>query len=74
MCSEIAATGRPAYVFYPAGGTPKFERFHTALQASGAVRPLPDRFDRLETWTYAPLDAGSAIAAEIEQRFAARRD
>jgi uncharacterized protein len=73
MCSEIAATGRPAYVFYPAGGTPKFARFHAALQASGAVRPLPDRFERLDTWTYAPLDAGTTIAAEIEKRFAASR-
>jgi uncharacterized protein len=72
MCSEIAATGRPAYVFYPAGGTPKFARFHAALQTSGAVRPLPDRLEHLDTWTYTPLDAGSAIAAEIERRFAAR--
>ena len=73
MSSEIAATGRPAYVFYPAGGTPKFNRFHQALQASSAVRQLPDHFVRLETWAYAPLDAASAIAAEIERRVAAHR-
>jgi uncharacterized protein len=73
MCSEIAATGRPAYVFHPAGSSTKFNRFHTALQASGAVKPLPDRFERLEKWTYAPLDAGSAIASEIETRYAARQ-
>jgi uncharacterized protein len=73
MSSEIAATGRPAYVFVPAGGSPKFVRFHAALQASGAVRALPDQFSDFETWSYTPLDAGSAIAAEIERRFADRR-
>jgi uncharacterized protein len=73
MCSEIAATGRPAYVFHPAGGSAKFARFHAALRASGAVRPLPDRVEQLETWTYEPLEAGSVIAAEIEKRFRASR-
>lgn len=70
MASEIAATGRPAYIFFPKGGTAKFKRFHEALQKSGATRPLPDRFSALETWTYPPQDAGTVIAAEIERRFA----
>ena len=72
MSSEITATGRPAYVFIPAGGSPKFNRFHAALQTSGAARALPDHFTALETWTYPPHDAGAIIAAEIEKRFAVR--
>ncbi len=72
MSSEITATGRSAYIFSPAGGSPKFHRFHAALQASGAVRPLPDHFETLENWTYTPHDAGAMIATEIEKRFAAR--
>ncbi len=72
MSSEITATGRPAYVFHPAGGTRKFDRFHKALQGSGAVRPLPDQFQHLATWTYTPLDAGSMIATEIEHHFTSK--
>jgi uncharacterized protein len=70
MTSEAAATGRPVYVFTPAGGTPKFNRFHEALKLTRATRPLPDHLAALETWTYQPLDAGKKIAAEIEKRFA----
>ena len=70
MCSEAAATGRPAYVFMPAGGTPKFNRFHQALSQAGATRPLPDHLSAIEHWEYEPLEAGRTIAAEIERRFA----
>ena len=70
MCSEAAATGRPAYVFIPAGGTPKFNRFHQALFQAGATRPLPTTLPAIEHWDYEPLEAGRTIAAEIERRFA----
>ena len=70
MTSEAAATGRPVYVFTPAGGTPKFNRFHEALRVAGATRPLPDHLEAIESWTYQPLEAGNIIAAEIEKRFA----
>ena len=70
MCSEIAATGRPAYVFMPEGGTPKFNRFHQALCQAGATRPLPSHLSGFERWAYEPLEAGRTIATEIEQRFA----
>ena len=73
MTSEAAATGRPAYVFMPAGGTPKFNRFHQALFRYGATRPLPDHLAALETWDYVPLDAGRLIAAEIERRYVEHR-
>lgn len=69
MSSEASATGRPVHVFTPAGGTPKFARFHAALQQAGATRPLADTLTTLDTWTYTPLHAGKVIAAEIERRF-----
>ena len=72
MTSEAAATGRPVFVFMPAGGTPKFNRFHEAMRQSGAVRALPDELSALPAWTYRPLEAGQIIAAEIERRFVAR--
>lgn len=72
MCGEACATGRPVYVFFPSGGSSKFSRFHEALAAHGATRPLPDRFTALETWEYRPLDAAASIAAEIERRYGRR--
>src|SRR6185437_4353763 len=52
MTCEAAATGRPIYVFSPSGGSAKFKRFHAALAAYGATRPLPERGAPIETWTY----------------------
>jgi mitochondrial fission protein ELM1 len=73
MTGEPCATGKPIYVFEPEGGSPKFARFHDALRQYGATRPLPARFERLETWTYPPLDSGAVIAAEIARRWSKRR-
>jgi uncharacterized protein len=73
MCGEAAATGKPVYVFTPSGGSPKFQRFHAALVAHGATRPLPARLERLESWDYPPLQAAEAIAREVERRYTARR-
>ncbi|MDX2289317.1 MAG: mitochondrial fission ELM1 family protein [Hyphomicrobiaceae bacterium] len=73
MCGEACATGRPVYVFTPSGGSAKFSRFHEGLAASGATRPLPDRFDQISSWDYRPLDSAREIALEIEARFARRR-
>jgi mitochondrial fission protein ELM1 len=73
MTGEPCATGKPVYVFAPEGGSPKFTRFHEALHRHGATRPLPDLFERLETWSYAPLTSSDAIAAEIARRWAKRR-
>ena len=63
MTGEPCATGKPVYVFEPEGGSPKFTRFHEALRRHGATRPLPERFERLETWSYAPLNSSETIAA-----------
>lgn len=69
MTGEACATGRPVHVFEPDRGSAKFARFHEALRAYGATRPLPDRLTRLDEWTYEPLDSARSIAAEIEQRW-----
>jgi uncharacterized protein len=73
MCGEPCATGKPVYVFEAEGGSAKFTRFHSALRRHGATRPLPERFERLETWSYAPLHSSEAIAAEIARRWLKRR-
>lgn len=73
MTGEPCATGKPVYVFMPAGGSSKFTRFHAALRGYGATRPLPDPFERLESWSYVPLSSSDAIAAEIARRWLKRR-
>jgi mitochondrial fission protein ELM1 len=73
MTGEACATGRPVYVFQPEGGSPKFSRFHAALTRYGATKPMPARFDRLETWSYQPLNSAEQIAAEITRRWLQRR-
>lgn len=73
MTGEPCVTGRPVYVFHPDGGSPKFTRFHEALMQYGATRAMPERVDALETWDYEPLSSASAIAGEIDRRFAEMR-
>lgn len=73
MCGEACATGRPVYIFTPSGGSAKFTRFHSGLAAHGATRPLPETFQRLEPWSYEPLDSAARIADEINRRYARRR-
>ena len=72
MVGEACATGRPVYVFEPEGGSAKFARFHEALRRHGATRPLPERFERLEVWSYAPLNSAETIAREIVRRWTRR--
>ena len=73
MTGEPCATGKPVYVFEPEGGSPKFTRFHAMLRRHGATRPLPESFERLEAWSYAPLNSSETIAAEIAGRWLKRR-
>jgi uncharacterized protein len=73
MTGEPCATGKPVYIFMPDGGSTKFTRFHEALQRHGATRPLPDPFEKLEAWSYAPLSSSDAIAGEIVRRWSRRR-
>ncbi len=55
MAGEACATGKPVYVFTPPGGRGKFHRFHAALQAHGATRPLDEPPLALDAWSYEPL-------------------
>jgi mitochondrial fission protein ELM1 len=73
MTGEPCATGKPVYVFEPGGGSAKFTRFHETLRRHGATRPLPETFERLETWSYTALNSSETIAAEIARRWAKRR-
>ncbi len=73
MVGEACATGKPVYVFEPEGGSRKRARFHDALRRHGATRSLPERFGRLEAWSYAPLNSAETIAAEIVRRWTKRR-
>lgn len=73
MTGEAASTGRPVLVFTPVGGSDKFRRFHAALAAHGATRPLPDHVDAIPTWSYAPLNSAETIAREIQRRWLAAR-
>lgn len=69
MTGEACATGKPVYVFEPEGSSDKFRRFHESLRRYGATKSLPERFENIESWTYAPLDSAAQIAAEIERRW-----
>jgi uncharacterized protein len=73
MVGEACATAKPVYVFEPDGGSGRRARFHAALRQQGATRPLPAHFERLEAWTYTPLNSSETIAAEIARRWVKRR-
>lgn len=68
MTGEALATGRPVYVFRPTGGSDKFLRFHDALTARGATRPLDADTRFSLDWGHPPILAAEAIAREIAER------
>src|SRR5262249_23023664 len=68
MTGEPCATGKPVYIFSPAGGSSKFTRFHAALNRYGATRPLPDPFERLAGGSHVPLRSSEAIGTQIAPR------
>ncbi len=71
MTGEPCATGKPVYVFHPDGGSPKFARFHRALEQHGATRRA-EAISNVENWTYALLDSAPEIAAHITRRVSLR--
>lgn len=73
MTGEACASGRPVLVFTPSSGSAKFRRYHAALEASGATRPLPDRVDALPEWSYEPMFSAGDIAREVERRWLAHK-
>ena len=72
MTGEAAATGRPVLVFRPSGGSAKFHRFHDALTACGATRPLETDGAIDLDWSHPPIEAAGEIARAIEQRWQSR--
>lgn len=69
MTGEPCATGKPVFVFYPDGGSAKFQRYHQALEQWGATRPFSAGADVRESWAYRPLNSADIIAAEVAQRW-----
>ena len=70
MASEAAATGAPVHVFWPGGGHPRLAAFHATLAETGASRTWRGE---LERWSYPPVNATPAIAAEILRAFSSFR-
>jgi mitochondrial fission protein ELM1 len=62
MVSEAASTGKPVYVAKLPGGSPKFNDFHQRLVDDGVARFFEDR---LEPYTYTPLDDVAMVAAKV---------
>ena len=69
MISEAAATGKPVHILALHGGSPKFARFHNAMQLAGITRPFSGR---IEAWSYPIPDdtarAGAALRGLVIQR------
>jgi mitochondrial fission protein ELM1 len=65
MACEAASTGKPLFVAEIDGDSPKFARFHQALQQRGISRPFEGAW---RTWTYPPLHEAARVADEIRQR------
>ncbi len=72
MAGEAAATGKPIHVFFPAGGSKKFDRFHAALAKAGITRPLGSSSQPGDLWTYPPVNSARVIAEEIARRYLKR--
>ena len=66
MVSEAATTGRPIHILKLEGGSPKFSRFHAAMEARGVTRPFAGSLDQ---WSYAPFDE-TARAADAVRKLA----
>ncbi len=69
MATEAAFTGKPVHVAAISGRQARKDRFYAELSARGVARPFGGA---LPSWTYAPLDETSRLAAEIVRRMAAR--
>jgi uncharacterized protein len=71
MVGEATATGAPIYIFEPSGGSGgKIARYIDALERAGAVRRFAERIER---FSYEPIDSSLTIAREIARRFAASK-
>ena len=68
MCSEACASGRPVFLFRPAGGaSAKLARLHGALETTGHLRPLGAAWPEHRP---PPLDPAAVVADAIRARLA----
>lgn len=65
MVSEACATGKPVYVIYLEGGSPKFREFHAVFEREGYTRPYSGT---LEPWTHPPYTDMEKAVIEIKRR------
>ena len=63
MVSEAASTGKPVYVAALPGGSAKFWNFHQRLTEEGVTRAFEDK---LEPYTYAPLDDVAMVVDRVK--------
>lgn len=74
MIGDAATTGKPVYVAYLPGGSPKFRRFYDDMAACGAIRPFAGAARKasttgsLEHWSYPPLRETGRVAELILNR------
>ncbi len=69
MATEAAATGKPVYILPVDGPGGKLERFHASLRRRGCARPFANR---IEAWTYPPLNETDRAAAVVLNALRAR--
>ena len=67
MVTEAAGTGAPIHVVHLPGGSPKFSRFHRAMETRGFARPFDGT---LSKWSYEPLNEAARIAPKIKELLA----
>lgn len=65
MVSEALSTGKPVYSLALPGHNDRISAFHDRLEKEGLIRPFTDR---LEIWTYQPLNDTGMVAVEIRRR------
>ena len=71
MITEASATGKPVMIIPLAGGSKKFDRFHTMMREAGIIRNFNGE---LQDWTYSPLDETGRLASIIREKIRARRE
>ncbi len=68
MCTEASATGKPVFLFRPAGGVaPRLERLHAGLEAAGRLALLGSAWPAPPA---PPPNPAAAVAEAIRARFA----
>lgn len=65
MISDAASTGKPVHLIALNGGSPKFDRFYSELNARNITKPFDGA---LRIWSYDPLNDAAFVADEIRKR------